>query len=85
MILLVADKPAVVAQSLSNLRLDIGRRANLIDPNELAFCWVVDFPLLEYNEENARWQAVHHPFTSALDEDWERLESDPGSCAGEGV
>ena len=79
LILLVADKPAVVAQSLSNLRLEIGRRAGLIDPNELAFCWVIDFPLLEYNDEEERWQAVHHPFTSARDEDWERLESDPGS------
>jgi aspartyl-tRNA synthetase len=39
---------------------------------------VVDFPLLEYNEDLKRWQAVHHPFTSALDEDWARLESDPG-------
>ena len=45
----------------------------------MAFCWVVDFPLLEYNEDEQRWQAVHHPFTSARDEDWERLESDPGS------
>ena len=76
---MVADTPEVVAQSLSNLRLEIGRRAKLIDTDELAFCWVTDFPLLEYNEEDKRWQAVHHPFTSALDEDWERLESDPGS------
>jgi len=79
LILIVADKPGVVAQSLSNLRLEIGRRANLIDNNTLAFCWVVDFPLLEYNDEAQRWQAVHHPFTSALDEDWDRLENDPGS------
>lgn len=79
LILIVADKPAVVAQSLSNLRLEIGSRANLIDPNLLAYCWVVDFPLLEYSEEDKRWQAVHHPFTSARDEDWPQLESDPGS------
>ena len=79
LILLVADKPDVVAQSLSNLRMEIGRRAGLIDPALLAFCWVTDFPLLEYSEENARWQAVHHPFTSALDEHWDRLEADPGS------
>ena len=79
LILIVADKPGVVAQSLCNLRLEIGKRANLIDNNLLAFCWVVDFPLLEYNEDEKRWQAVHHPFTSARDEDWERLESDPGS------
>lgn len=79
LILIVADKPSVVAQSLSNLRLEIGKRANLIDPNLLAYCWVIDFPLLEFNDEENRWQAVHHPFTSARDEDWDKLESDPGS------
>jgi aspartyl-tRNA synthetase len=79
LILIVADKPGVVAQSLSNLRMEVGRRANLINNEILAFCWVTDFPLLEYNEDEKRWQAVHHPFTSARDEDWERLESDPGS------
>ncbi len=79
MILLVADKPAVVAQALHNLRMEIGKRANLIDPNVDAFCWVVDFPLVEYNEDEDRYQAVHHPFTSALDADWDRLESDPAS------
>jgi aspartyl-tRNA synthetase len=79
LILIVADKSAVVAQTLHNLRMEIGRRAGLIDPTVDAFCWVVDFPLLEYHEEDARWYAVHHPFTSALDADWERLESDPGS------
>ncbi len=79
LILLVADKREVVAQALSNVRLDIGKRANLIDPNLFAFCWVVDFPLLEYDEEEERWQAVHHPFTSALDSDWDKLETDPGA------
>ena len=78
LILLVADKPAVVAQSLYNLRLEIGRRAKLIDNSKLAFCWVVDFPLLEYNEDDKRWQAVHHPFTSARDEDWDKLETATG-------
>ncbi len=78
LILLVADKPAVVAQSLCNLRLEIGQRADLIDTSKLAFCWVVDFPLLEYSEEDQRWYAVHHPFTSARDEDWPRLEEQPG-------
>ncbi|MEZ4635032.1 MAG: aspartate--tRNA ligase [Caldilineaceae bacterium] len=79
LILLVADKPSVVAQSLANLRLEIGKRAGLIDPNVLAFCWVLDFPLVEYNEDENRWEAVHHPFTSARDEDWDKLESDPGA------
>jgi aspartyl-tRNA synthetase len=79
LILIVADKPSVVAQSLSNLRMEVARRAGLIDNNLLAFCWVTDFPLLEYNEEDKRWQAVHHPFTSARNEDWDKLESDPGA------
>jgi aspartyl-tRNA synthetase len=79
LILIVADKPSVVAQSLSNLRMEVARRANLINNDILAFCWVTDFPLLEYNEDDKRWQAVHHPFTSARDQDWEKLESDPGS------
>lgn len=79
LILLVADKPEVVAQSLCNLRLEIGRRAGLIDSSILAFCWVIDFPLLEFNADLQRWQAVHHPFTSARDEDWPKLESDPGA------
>lgn len=79
LLLIVADKPGVVNQTLANLRLEIGRRANLIDTNTLAFCWVVDFPLLEYDDEEKRWQAVHHPFTTARDEDWDQLESDPGT------
>jgi len=79
LILIVADQTSVVDQSLSNLRLEIGQRAGLIDPEVLSFCWIVDFPLLEYNDDDQRWQAVHHPFTSALDEDWEKLESDPGA------
>ncbi len=79
LILIVADKPSVVAQSLSNLRMEVARRAGLIDNNLLAFCWVIDFPLLEYDEEEKRWQAVHHPFTSARNEDWDKLESDPGA------
>jgi aspartyl-tRNA synthetase len=78
LILLVADQPGVVAQSLSNLRLEIGKRAKLIDPNMLSFCWVLDFPLLEYDDEEKRWSAVHHPFTTARDEDWPMLEEQPG-------
>ena len=79
LILLVADKASVVAQSLSNLRLEIGQRSDLIDESVLSFCWVTEFPMLEYNDDFERWQAVHHPFTSARDEDWDKLESDPGA------
>ena len=78
LILIVADSPVVTAQTLGNLRLEIARRAELVDTNQLAFCWVTDFPLLEYNDDLKRWQAVHHPFTSARSEDWDRLESAPG-------
>lgn len=77
LILLVADQPGVTNPSLANLRLEIGRRAGLIDPDLLGFCWVVDFPLLEYDDEEARWVACHHPFTSAKDQDWAILESEP--------
>ncbi|MFZ1402425.1 MAG: aspartate--tRNA ligase [Anaerolineae bacterium] len=79
LVLVVAAAPAVVAQALSNLRLEMGRRLGLLADNVFAFCWVTDFPLLEFSAEEARWTAVHHPFTAALDEDWPRLESDPGS------
>jgi aspartyl-tRNA synthetase len=78
LILMLADKESTVNQALANLRLEIGKRANLIDPNLLAYCWVIDFPLIEWDEELKRWQAVHHPFTSARDEDWDKLESAPG-------
>ena len=78
LILMLADKASVVNQALANLRLEIGKRASLVDPNLLAYCWVVDFPLVEWDEELKRWQAVHHPFTSARDEDWEKLETAPG-------
>jgi len=78
LILIVADQPATVAQVLGSLRLEIGQRLGLMDDDVLAFAWVLDFPLLEWNEEEGRWNAMHHPFTSALDEDWPLLETDPG-------
>lgn len=77
LILLVADQPKVVAQALGNLRIELAKRLNLIDPNELNFLWVVDFPMFEQDEENGRWVAMHHPFTSPRDEDMGKLESDP--------
>ncbi len=79
LILAVADKPAVVADALSALRTQLGAELRLIDPDELALCWVVDFPLLEWSEEESRWVAVHHPFTSAKPEQWPLLETDPGA------
>ncbi len=79
LVLVVASSPAVVAQALSNLRLELGRRLGLMDDDVYAFCWVTDFPLLEFDEEAQRWTAVHHPFTSARDEDWARLETEPAA------
>jgi len=79
LICIVADQPPVVARALDALRHEFADRLSLADLNQLAFCWVLDFPLLEWNEEEGRWNAVHHPFTSARDEDWALLESgDPG-------
>jgi aspartyl-tRNA synthetase len=77
LLLLVADSAATVAMVLGNLRGEMGRRLGLIDDRVLAFCWVLEFPLLEWNEEEKRHSAVHHPFTTARDEDWEMLESNP--------
>ncbi|MBC9785649.1 aspartate--tRNA ligase [Heliobacterium chlorum] len=77
LLMFVADKPSVVAAALGNLRLELGRRLNLIDPEKLEFAWVVDFPLLEYDAEEKRYVAIHHPFTSPKDEDLPLLDSDP--------
>lgn len=78
LLLIIADKPAVVAQALGALRLEMGRRRGLIDPAQLSFLWVVDFPMFEYSEEDKRWVAMHHPFTSPREEDIQYLETDPG-------
>jgi len=78
LLLFVADKPAVVAAALGQLRLEMARRRDLIDPDKLAFLWVMDFPMFEYDDEAKRWVAMHHPFTSPQDEDIEYLETDPG-------
>jgi aspartyl-tRNA synthetase len=77
LLLFVADSPAVVAASLGALRLEFGRRLGLMNQEELNFCWVVDFPLFEYDEESSRFVAIHHMFTAPKDEDMSLLESDP--------
>ncbi len=74
----VADKNNVVFDSLGQLRQEIARRLNLIPENSFEFVWITEFPLLEYDEEENRYVAVHHPFTSPMDEDLDILESDPG-------
>jgi aspartyl-tRNA synthetase len=78
LLLLVADRPEIVADALGNLRVHLGERLGLIPRDALAFVWVVDFPLLEYSEEERRYVAKHHPFTAPRDEDLPLLQTDPG-------
>ena len=78
LLLVIADKPLVVAQALGELRLEMARRRGLINADALKFLWVTDFPMFEYNEEEKRWKAMHHPFTAPRREDVEYLMSDPG-------
>jgi aspartyl-tRNA synthetase len=78
LLLLVADTPAVAATVLGRLRVDLARRFRLIPEGRDIFAWVIDFPLVEWNADEKRWDAVHHPFTAPRDEDLALLESDPG-------
>jgi len=77
-IFIVADKNSVVYASLGALRLEIAKRYDLIDKSQYNFLWVTDFPLLEYDEEENRYVAMHHPFTAPKDEDLSLLDTDPG-------
>ncbi|PLT34589.1 aspartate--tRNA ligase [Bacillus sp. V5-8f] len=79
LLLFVADKKAVVADSLGALRLKLGKERGLIDQSVFNFLWVVDWPLLEYDEEAGRYFAAHHPFTMPEREDLEKLDADPAS------
>ncbi|GIP16879.1 aspartate--tRNA(Asp/Asn) ligase [Paenibacillus montaniterrae] len=73
-----ADKPKVVADVLGNLRLKLGKELNLINESEFKFAWVVDFPLLGYDEEAKRYVAEHHPFTRPNEDDLAYFDTDPG-------
>ncbi|PTE42473.1 aspartate--tRNA ligase [Staphylococcus equorum] len=77
LVLFVADKPSVVAQSLGALRLKLAKELNMIDETKLNFLWVTDWPLLEYDEDIKRYTAAHHPFTSPKQEDIEKLSTEP--------
>jgi aspartyl-tRNA synthetase, bacterial type len=79
LICFVADKNNVVFDALGQLRLEIARKLNILNPDEFKFLWVTEFPLFEYDEEEQRWAAKHHPFTCPMDEDLEFLDSDPGN------
>ena len=79
LVLAVADSPPVVAKTLSGLRDEIGQRLGLADSTEMAFCWVYEFPLLEWDEEGQRWDATHNPFSAALQQDQPLLSTEPGA------
>jgi aspartyl-tRNA synthetase len=79
LILLLAGNAAKTRKALSELRLEMGNRLGLRDKNKFACHWVIDFPLLEFDEENKRWHAMHHPFTSPKPEDIQLLDTDPGA------
>lgn len=83
LLLFVADQPAVVFESLGRLREMLGDRLQLRDQNVLAFCWVVDFPFVVWNEEEHRWDPSHHLFTAPMPEDLPLLDSDPGKARGQ--
>lgn len=74
----VADHPQVVATVLGELRIQLAEELQLIDPDQFAFAWVTDFPMFEYDEEEQRYQAMHHPFTMPRREDLPLLKTDPG-------
>ena len=80
LLLFVADKPKVVNDSLGKLRNHLAGLLGLVDKETYRFVWITDFPLLEWDEEEKRWAAVHHPFTAPMDEDLAYVESDPGRC-----
>jgi aspartyl-tRNA synthetase len=79
LVLLVADQPSVVAKALSTLREELGHRLGLADPNVFAYCWIYEFPLLEWDPEGQRWDATHNPFSGFYEEDRPLLDTDPAA------
>ena len=78
-IVFIADTPKIVADALAHLRLALGKQLSRIDESKNAFTWVTEFPLVEYDETEKRYTAMHHPFTAPREEDLGKFESDPGS------
>ena len=83
LLLFVADQPQVVFEALGRLRVFLGDRLGLRDPFTLAFCWVIDFPFVVWNEEEKRWDPSHHLFTAPMPEDIPLLNTDPGKARGQ--
>lgn len=80
LLLFVADRPKIVNDSLGKLRNRIAGNLGLLDKDNYVFVWITDFPLLEWDDDDKRWCAVHHPFTAPMDEDVDYVETDPGRC-----
>ena len=78
LLLFAADKTTIVWNVLGALRIELGKQMGLIDENQFNFLWVVEFPLLEWSDEENRFKAMHHPFTMPMEEDWQYIDSDPG-------
>jgi aspartyl-tRNA synthetase len=83
LLLFVADRPAIVAESLGRLRVQLADRLGLCDDNILAMAWILDFPLFQWNEEEERWDPSHHLFTAPMPEDIALLTGNPGAARGQ--
>lgn len=79
LLLFAADKNKVVWDVLGALRLELAKQLELLDKNQYNFLWITEFPLLEWSDEENRFMAMHHPFTMPMEEDWDKIDSDPGA------
>ena len=79
LLLFAAGKNKMVWDVLGALRLEMAKQMELLDPNQYNFLWVTEFPLLEWSDEENRFMAMHHPFTMPMEEDWDKIDSDPGA------
>jgi aspartyl-tRNA synthetase len=79
LILVLSGKTDKVRKQMNELRLHVGELQGLRPKNKFAACWVVDFPLVEYDEESGKWHAMHHPFTSPIPADRDKMQTDPGA------
>lgn len=79
LLLFAADRNKIVWNVLGALRLELAKEQNLLDPNQYNFLWVTEFPLLEWSDEENRFMAMHHPFTMPMEEDWDKIDTDPGA------
>ena len=79
LLLFAADKNKIVWNVLGALRLEIAKELDLLDPNQYNFLWITEFPLLEWSDEENRYMAMHHPSTMPMEEDWDKIDTDPGA------